>query len=117
MKHLIIVLFFFAFTLSAFSQTQMLINLNNGTTDSISISSIKNITFKISSLPIPTNGLVAWYPFNGNANDSSGNGNNGTVHNATLSADRFNNPNSAYSFNGSSSYIKRRHSILSAQPK
>ena len=29
---------------------------------------------------VPTNGLVAWYPFNGNANDSSGNGNNGTLH-------------------------------------
>lgn len=23
---------------------------------------------------VPTNGLVAWYPFNGNANDESGNG-------------------------------------------
>ncbi len=30
------------------------------------------------SLPayLPSNGLVAWYPFNGNANDESGNGNN-----------------------------------------
>lgn len=31
---------------------------------------------------IPTNGLVAYYPFNGNANDSSGNGKNGTVYSA-----------------------------------
>jgi hypothetical protein len=29
-------------------------------------------------------GLVAYYPFNGNANDASGNGNNGTVYGATL---------------------------------
>jgi uncharacterized protein (TIGR02145 family) len=50
---------------------------------------------------IPTNGLVAWYPFNGNANDASGNGNNGTVYGATLVNDRFGNSNSAYSFNGS----------------
>jgi hypothetical protein len=28
---------------------------------------------------VPTNGLVGWWPFNGNANDESGNGNNGTV--------------------------------------
>lgn len=52
-----------------------------------------------------TTGLVAWYPFKGNANDNSGNGNNGTVHGATLTSDRFGNPNSAYLFNGSSDYI------------
>src|ERR1017187_9384521 len=40
-----------------------------------------------------TNGLVAYYPFIGNANDASGNGNNGTVQGATLTTDRFNNPN------------------------
>jgi len=50
-------------------------------------------------------GLVAWYPFTGNANDSSGNNNNGTVNGATLTADRFGNIGSAYSFNGSS-YIE-----------
>jgi hypothetical protein len=33
---------------------------------------------------VPTNGLVGWWPFNGNANDESGNGNNGTVNGATL---------------------------------
>jgi hypothetical protein len=51
-------------------------------------------------------GLVAYYPFDGNARDQSGNGNNGEVHNATLTTDRFGNPNSAYSFDGSGSYIK-----------
>lgn len=45
-----------------------------------------------------TNGLVAYYPFNGNANDASGNGDNGTVIGATLSADRFGTLRSAYSF-------------------
>jgi|GEM_PF-840618 len=54
---------------------------------------------------IPTNGLVAYYPFTGNAIDSSGNGNNGTVNGATLTTDRFGKANSAYSFNGTSNYI------------
>ena len=48
--------------------------------------------------PVITDGLVAAYPFNGNADDWSGNGNNGVVNGATLTADRFGNPNSAYSF-------------------
>ncbi len=49
---------------------------------------------------VPTNSLVGWWPFNGNANDLSINANNGTVNGATLTADRFGNPNKAYSFNG-----------------
>ena len=49
---------------------------------------------------VPTNGLVGWWPFNGNANDESGNGNNGTVNGATLTTDRFGNLNKAYSFDG-----------------
>ncbi|MBI2175001.1 MAG: LamG domain-containing protein, partial [Candidatus Omnitrophica bacterium] len=50
-------------------------------------------------------GLVAYWPFNGNANDESGNGNNGVVSNATLTTDRLGNSNQAYSFNGSNSYV------------
>ena len=49
---------------------------------------------------VPSNGLVGWWPFNGNANDESGNGNHGTVNGATLTADRNGNTNSAYSFDG-----------------
>ncbi len=49
--------------------------------------------------------LVAYYPFNGNANDESGNGNHGTVYGATLTEDRNGNPESAYDFDGSSQYI------------
>ncbi|MCF7764991.1 MAG: immunoglobulin domain-containing protein [Verrucomicrobia bacterium] len=45
-------------------------------------------------------GLVAYYPFNGNANDESGNGRNGTVEGAVLELDRFGKPNSSYRFNG-----------------
>lgn len=57
-----------------------------------------------------TQGLVAHYPFNGNANDISGNNNNPIFNNATLTNDRFNNPNSAYRFNGQDSYIRIPHS-------
>ncbi len=49
---------------------------------------------------VPSNGLVGWWPFSGNANDESGNGNNGTVNGATLSIDRFGDANSTFSFNG-----------------
>ena len=45
-------------------------------------------------------GLVAYYPFNGNANDESGNGNHGTVNGAAADTDRFGQANSAYDFNG-----------------
>jgi hypothetical protein len=48
---------------------------------------------------VPTNGLVGWWPFNGNANDESGNGNHGTVNNVNSAIDRFGNGNSAFSFN------------------
>jgi gliding motility-associated-like protein len=62
------------------------------------------------STQLPTNlqnGLVAYYPFCGNANDASGNGNNGIIYGgATLVADRFGNPSSAYNFNGTSQYIQ-----------
>jgi hypothetical protein len=54
---------------------------------------------------VPTSGLVGWWPFNGNANDESGNGNNGVVNGATLITDRFGVANKAYSFNGVSNYI------------
>ena len=51
-------------------------------------------------------GLLAYYPFNGNANDASGNGNNGIPMNGVqLTTDRFGNPNSAYYFDGVSGYI------------
>lgn len=54
---------------------------------------------------IPTNGLVGWWPFTGNANDSSGNGNHGSVIGAALTTDRFGNLNAAYAFNGSNNKI------------
>jgi hypothetical protein len=54
---------------------------------------------------IPTGSLTGYWPFAGNANDLSGNSNNGTVTGATLTTDRFGNPNMAYSFDGVSNKI------------
>jgi hypothetical protein len=50
-------------------------------------------------------GLVAYYPFDGNAQDATGNGNDGTVNGATLTADRFGNADGAYDFDGIDDYI------------
>lgn len=50
--------------------------------------------------------LLLYYPFSGNANDASGNGFHGTVYNATLTDDRFGNPNKAYYFNGIDSHVE-----------
>lgn len=57
------------------------------------------------------NGLIAYYPFNGNANDESGNGNNGVVNGAVLTNDRQGNAQSAYYFDGNYSYIDLGNSL------
>ncbi len=64
-------------------------------------------SFSFAQIPnyVPTNGIVGWWPFNGNANDESGNGNNGTVNGATLTSDRNGVASSAYSFDGINDYI------------
>ena len=54
----------------------------------------------------PNPQLVAYYPFNGNANDESGYGNDGTVNGATLTTDRFGVADKAYSFDGVNDYIE-----------
>jgi gliding motility-associated-like protein len=70
------------------------------------------LVLSINSLSqIPTNELVGYWPFNGNANDESGNGNNGIVHGATLTTDRCGNENSAYYFNGNRQYIISENTI------
>jgi gliding motility-associated-like protein len=58
------------------------------------------------------NGLVAYYPFCGNANDASGNGFNGVINGATLAADRYSNLSSAYEFNGVNSWIQANITTL-----
>lgn len=58
---------------------------------------------------LPADSLVAWFPFNGNANDESGNGNHLTSGIGTFptpNIDRTGNANSAYSFDGDSSFLE-----------
>ncbi|MEM7345222.1 MAG: LamG domain-containing protein [Chloroflexota bacterium] len=57
-----------------------------------------------------TDGLIACYAFSGNANDSSGNNNHGTVQGAILTTDRFGHTNRAYQFDGINDYIRVPHS-------
>lgn len=59
---------------------------------------------------VPTNGLICYYPFSGNANDASGNGYKGTASNVTLTTDRFGNASSAYNFIGTSG------AVITSQP-
>lgn len=67
--------------------------------------------------PVPTDFSLS-YPFSGNANDASGNSNNGTLQNGpTLVEDRFGIPNSAYSFNGVNQYISTSTLIASPGPQ
>ncbi len=57
---------------------------------------------------IPTNGLVGWWPFNGNGNDESGNGNNlNSNGNVQFSNDRFLNPGQAVYLSGQDQYLNK----------
>ena len=50
-------------------------------------------------------GLLACYPFSGNADDMSGNGHHGTLYGPAQATDRFGQPNSAFAFDGLNDYI------------
>jgi hypothetical protein len=54
---------------------------------------------------VPSNGLVGYWPFSGNANDQSGNNLNGNVTGASLAADRFGNLGKAYTFLNGNQFI------------
>ncbi|MCX6122023.1 MAG: FG-GAP-like repeat-containing protein [Ignavibacteriales bacterium] len=77
----------------------------DGKPDIVAANGINNTVSVLRNTVGRSDGLVAWYPFNGNANDESGNGNNGTVNGATLTTDRLGNLNNAYSLNGSGDWI------------
>ena len=66
---------------------------------------------------VPANGLVGWWPFNGNANDESGNGNNGTnLGSVGFVNDRNNNSSSALVFPNSDSKIWIPFNLLGELP-
>jgi hypothetical protein len=68
----------------------------------------QTIVFKVgpADLSFLNEGLIAYYPFNGNSSDNTQNGNHGVVNGPTLTTDRFDNLNSAYSFDGIDDYIR-----------
>ncbi len=56
---------------------------------------------------VPSNGLLAYWPFSGNTNDQTANANHLTNNGATLVADRNGTANAAYSFNGAGNYLEK----------
>jgi gliding motility-associated-like protein len=95
----------------------------NGSIDGISI---EPDSIFITIYPLPANlvelpgcsntlqdSLIAYYPFNGNANDESGNGYNGSIFGAVPVIDRFGEADHAYHFNGYTDYISTDRPYLS----
>ncbi len=86
------------------SSTTLISNLVAGSylfqlmaTDTAGLTGVDTTRLTINA-PDIISGLVAFYPFSGNAGDSSGNNNHGAVNGAVLSSDRFGNTNKAYYF-------------------
>ena len=74
--------------------------------------------FSITALGQPAflkEGLVAYYPFNGNANDESGNGRNGSANSLSFARDRINTEGGSANFNGSSSFIQISNTLPDSQ--
>lgn len=81
---------------------------NGCTTSAATITVIVNAPPVLSQLP--TSNIVAYYKFEGNANDVYGN-NNGTLqNNPVATTDRFNVSNSAYIMDGSTNYVSTANS-------
>jgi len=89
---------------------ELTVEVTDNGTDPMSSSAI--ISINLIDVTIPTNNMIAYYPFNGNANDESGNSNNGIVNGATLTTDRNGILNSAYGFDGIINYIDFNTALL-----
>ena len=71
-----------------------------------SLSAEANAMVTVLQTTIPQNGLIAYYPLNGNANDESLNRFDGDIVGPLSTSDRKETANSAFSFNGLNDYIK-----------
>jgi hypothetical protein len=60
---------------------------------------------------LDTTQLIAWYPFNGDADDESGNNLDGVNNGAVLTTDRDGNTNGAYYFDGINDFIQLPSSL------
>ncbi len=66
---------------------------------------------------MPNEGLVGWWPFNGDASDESGNGNNGIVDGSIMTNDKNNNVNHAFLFDGVDDGIVLPNNLFSNVPQ
>ena len=61
---------------------------------------------------VPQSGLIGWWPFNGNAQDESGNGNHGVmIDGASNVTDRFDQPNYALGLDGINDFVSLQNSF------
>ena len=79
---------------------------------------INEIENNTSELPgfISTESLIAYYPFNGNANDISGNGHHGEVNGALPSNDMYGNTNSSFLFTDNQNIVIPDSETLNIYP-
>jgi len=103
MKTTLLLAVLFLVAESSFCQ-KITIHKKDKTVVDFSLSHIDSITFSVQD-SVPATSLLGYYPFNGNANDESGNGHNGIIFGATIANDRFGRCGSAFKFNGIGDYI------------
>lgn len=66
----------------------------------------KGFTYNLLTGQQPLTGLFARYTFDGNGNDTSGNGHHATVYNGSYVADRLGQPNGALALDGTSTFVQ-----------
>jgi hypothetical protein len=98
------------------TQEKYLFNRNYQKTINIQLNTLTGgLTFE--NWKFPPDGLVAWYLFSGNANDESGNGNNGNlIGGMTYQTDRFGNSNSAVKINNGSDLMSTTTAFTNPNP-
>jgi hypothetical protein len=83
----------------------------------LTLAALLFVTCEIHAQPpsyVPTNGLVGWWPFNGNANDESAGGNDGVVVGPLTALDRFGNVDAAYAFAGGNDRINVGNTLIAS---
>lgn len=75
--------------------------------------SVESVDFVLDvNITWSTDGLTAWYPFDGNASDMSGNGGHGLIVGAQTTQDRFQKTGKAYFLDGQNDRIRINHEAL-----
>lgn len=97
-------------TVTSATETQLTVTVPDGSaTGKIAVNIAGQEDISVNDFEVlkdfPRNGLIAFYPFNGNANDASGNDLHGTVNGPVSAEDRFGKTGQAYSFDGVDDYI------------